>query len=317
MFVLAVRAAPDAAPVRRVGHGGRRRGRRRSRSPSSPRHWRGTAPGELWDAVVVFRQEAASVIASSATASTTTRLGGMVLALVATGVPLLVVALARRVARLGAAVAGAGGARVGDLRGARRRQLLAALPDGAGARPGAADRGSRSAGVDRLLRAAYVVCAASTAVALGWVLVHPIERPEEPAIAWLDDARAARATPPWSPSAAPTSCARPGCDSPYPDLWSLPVRVHDPDLDDLTALLGGLGPADLAGGRRRLAGHLGRRRHRRRPAARRALRSRHDSRRLDHLPRGRRVTRRTAMTAYVVVLLVWCCSSASRTTRPG
>ena len=30
-----------------------------------------------------------------------------------------------------------------------------------------------------------------------------------------------------------------GLVSPYPDLWSLPVRVHDPDLADLTALLDG------------------------------------------------------------------------------
>ena len=30
-----------------------------------------------------------------------------------------------------------------------------------------------------------------------------------------------------------------GLRSPYPDLWSLPVRVHDPDLADLTALLDG------------------------------------------------------------------------------
>ena len=30
-----------------------------------------------------------------------------------------------------------------------------------------------------------------------------------------------------------------GLRSPYPDLWSLPVRVHDPELDDLTALLAG------------------------------------------------------------------------------
>ena len=57
---------------------------------------RGTDPGELWDAVVVFRQQAAAVIASSATGSTPHRLGAMLLALVATGAPVLAVVLARR-----------------------------------------------------------------------------------------------------------------------------------------------------------------------------------------------------------------------------
>ena len=30
-----------------------------------------------------------------------------------------------------------------------------------------------------------------------------------------------------------------GLRSPYPDLWSLPVRVHDPELHDLGGLLAG------------------------------------------------------------------------------
>ena len=80
------------------------------------------------------------------------------------------------------------------------------------------------------------MCAASTAIALTWVLLQPIDRPEEPAVAWLDahvqpgdtgmvafgGANILRAT---------------GLSSPYPDLWSLPVRVHDPELTDLGSLL--------------------------------------------------------------------------------
>ena len=57
---------------------------------------RGTDPGDLWDAVVVFRQQAASVIATSATGSTPRRLAAMLLALLASGAPVLAVVLARR-----------------------------------------------------------------------------------------------------------------------------------------------------------------------------------------------------------------------------
>ena len=82
--------------------------------------------------------------------------------------------------------------------------------------------------------------------------------------------------------------------------------MHDPDLDELTAVLAG-GPADLGGRRRprsgtwgvdgtaadqQLAGHYG---------------SRHDTPAAWTIYREDRVTgRRTAMTAYVAVLLVWC-----------
>ena len=70
------------------------------------------------------------------------------------------------------------------------RQLLAALPDGAGAGGGAGGGGVRpAAGAGdaehrRLLRAGRAV---STLAVLGWVGVHPIDRPEEQAIAYLED----------------------------------------------------------------------------------------------------------------------------------
>ena len=73
-------------------------------------------------------------------------------------------------------------------------------------------------------------CAVSTAVALTWVLVHPIERPEQPGGRVARRARAARRHRAWSRSAAPNILQATGLRSPYPDLWSLPVRVHDPEL---------------------------------------------------------------------------------------
>ncbi len=198
--------------------------------------WRGTSPADLWEAVVVFRQQAASVIASSATTSTTTRLGGLLLALVATGAPLLVIALARRVR---------GSALLWPALAVLAWEIFVVLGGGSywlhylmGLVPGLVLLTAAAPGVDRLLRAAYVVCAASTVVALVWVLANPIDRPEEPAIAWLDEHVRPGDTAVVA-FGAPNVLRETGMTSPYPDLWSLPVRVHDPDLAALGSILAG------------------------------------------------------------------------------
>ena len=46
----------------------------------------------------------------------------------------------------------------------------------------------------------------------------------------------------WSTAAAPTSSGRAGASSPYPHLWSLPMRTLDPGLEDLAAVLTGSDP---------------------------------------------------------------------------
>jgi hypothetical protein len=201
---------------------------------------RGTAPDELWEAVVVFRREAAAVIAASATGSTTTRLGGMLLALLATGSPLLAIALARR-AR--------GSWLLWPALAVLAWELFVVLGGGSywlhylmGLVPGlvllTAAATQRDARPGRLLRAAYVVVGVSTAVALVVVAVRPIPRPEQPAIAWLDDHVQSGDTAVVA-FGGPNILQATGMRSPYPDLWSLPVRVHDPDLVDLSALLAG------------------------------------------------------------------------------
>ena len=86
-------------------------------------------------------------------------------------------------------------------------------------------------GADRLLRAAYGVSRRLRRGALGWVLVHPIDRPEEPAIAWLEEHVQPGDTGVVAFGGA-NILRETGLGSPYPDLWSLPVRVHDPDLAD-------------------------------------------------------------------------------------
>ncbi len=200
---------------------------------------RGTAPADLWEAVVVFRQEAAAVIAASATETTTTRLGTMLLALVATGAPLLVVALVRRAAGSWLwwpalavlaweffVVLGGGSYWLHYLMGlVPGLVLLTAAAAQQATRPG------------RLLTAAYAVMTVSTITTLAWMAGHPVERPEEPAIAWLDG----HASPGDTAVVAfggPNILESTGLRSPYPDLWSLPVRVHDPELETLSALFG-------------------------------------------------------------------------------
>lgn len=196
--------------------------------------WRGTGPGELWEAVVVFRQEAASVIATSATGSTATRLGALLLALLATAAPLLAVALVRR-AR--------GSALLWPALAVLAWELVVVLAGGSywlhylmGLVPGLVLLTAAAPGLDRLTRTAYALCAASTVVAIGWVLVHPIDRPEEPAIAWLDEHARPGDTAVVAFGGA-NILHETDLASPYPDLWSLPVRVHDPDLTDFGAML--------------------------------------------------------------------------------
>lgn len=195
---------------------------------------RGTPPLDLWDAVVVFRQEAAAVIASSATGSTTTRLGVLLLALLGTGAPLLCVALVRR-AR--------GSALLGPALAVLAWEVVVVLAGGSywlhylmGLVPGLVLLSAAVPRPDQLLRTAYAVCATATTVALVWVLVQPYERPEEPPIAWLGQHAAHGDTAVVAFGGANILRAT-GLSSPYPDLWSLPVRVHDPDLAALGALL--------------------------------------------------------------------------------
>lgn len=203
---------------------------------------RGTSPAGLLDAVVRFRAEASSVIAHHSSGATDRRAHGLVAALVASGAPAMLLLLGRvpwrgrpatwswaALALLGwegFAVA-AGGSYwwhylVGLLPGL---VLLASVPP----RPGA----PRS-----LLVAALAPVLAGTLVGTGWLVGHPARVPEDVAAA----------------SAYLRHHDRPGdtgvvlyggaavldeahLSSPYPYLWSLPVRVRDHDLTLLSTVL--------------------------------------------------------------------------------
>ena len=177
------------------------------------------------------------------------RLGGVLVALLFSGAPPLAVALATTSAR---------GRSGGDRRPAGLRsaawalltwEMFVVLVGGGywlhylmGLVPGLVVLAAASAQVSprrsRGLVAAYAYTACSTVAVLGWVLVHPIERPEESAISYL----AAHARPGDTAVVAfgtPNILQGAGLQSPYPQLWSLPARVRDPDARELTDVLTG------------------------------------------------------------------------------
>ena len=195
---------------------------------------RGTSPADLWQAVVVFRSQAAEVIAESATGTTASRFLAMLTALLVSIAPALALALAIRARR---------SPLLWPTLAMLAWELFVVFGGGSywlhyllGLVPGLVLLAAAAPGHDRFVRGAYLFCATSTVIALVHVLVNPIDRPEEPAIAWLDEHTADGDTAVVAFGAA-NILRETGLPSPYPDLWSLPVRVHDPDLASFASLL--------------------------------------------------------------------------------
>lgn len=214
---------------------------------------RGVDLGDLWDALVVFRVEAARVVGASASVDTPVRLARLVGALVLSGLPVLVGVLLlgwrRPVAGRRARGDGLGPLPV-DLRlpavAVLAWEVVGIAGGGSywlhylvGLLPGivlvAAVSLDRGAG-GRAVRWAVAACAASSVVALLVVLVAPQPRAAEPAIDYLR----AHAGPGDTAVVAFGSAnilQESGMRSPYPYLWSLPVRVHDSELATLIDVL--------------------------------------------------------------------------------
>ena len=204
---------------------------------------RGTDPLDLWNAVIGFRLEAAAVIVDGAPASTPNRLGGVLLALLGSGAPVLAVVLGLRLREPARSVP--------DLRwpalAVLACELAVVLLGGSywlhylmGLVPGlvliTVAATQRPLGRSRLVPAAYAFAVLSTVCVTGWVLATPIPRSSEPAVAWLDEH-----TRPGDTAVvafgAPNILRESGLRSPYPELWSMTVRVRDADLADFTAVL--------------------------------------------------------------------------------
>ena len=208
---------------------------------------RGTVPADLWDAVVTFRIDAARELAGDS-GNAPSRLAGLLGALAGSGVPLLVAALVWK-GRGDPSVQGPWTAP--DLRVAAyvvlTFELLVAVLGGSywlhylmalvpGAVLIAASFTQRPAPVTRSIGGTFALAGVSAAAAIGWVGVHPIDRPEEQAIAYLDD----HAEPGDSAVVvlgAANVIREADLEAPYPYLWSLPARIRDADLDTLEGLL--------------------------------------------------------------------------------
>ncbi len=218
---------------------------------------RGTTLPGLWEAVVTFRLDASAVISSSASPATSVRLSHALLSLVASGAPLIVLLLLSRMRR-GPTVTGP------DLRlpalvllgwelvsvlggGSYWLHYLLVLVPGLVLAVAAICAGVQEAphrGPGGWLRADV----AALHVALTWALVvssvalgvlgaqSSRSHGRDPIITYLS----AHQQPGDTALIAyghPDILRASGLSSPYPQLWSLPVRVRDPQLAQLTAVM--------------------------------------------------------------------------------
>lgn len=210
----------------------------------------GTPPAGLWDAVVTFRFEAATVIGRAATSATPQRLLGLIGAAAASTAPLLVAVLLLRLRRSAPRASGEGG-QVVDLRWAGIALLAweIVVVVGGGSYwlhyllvlvPGlvvlAVAAAQRPPAWRRLTTAALGLAWASAAVAVVVAVTTPRDGTDVAVASYLRQ----HARPGDGAVVAfghPDILWDSGLQSPYAQLWSLPVKVRDPRLTAFDAVL--------------------------------------------------------------------------------
>ncbi len=221
---------------------------------------RGTSPLDLWDAVVTFRLDAAAAIRSSASPATGHRLWRLLGVVALSGAPLLVLQLLGRlrpsassrstghdlrwvaVAVLvweGVSVIAGGSYWLHYLICFVPGLVLAAAVTFASRRPGSRSSTRAFARWIGSPFTALAYCGLVAMVALASTAANPWRgSTEDPTSTWLE----AHSTPGDTGLVAyghPNILQGAGLDSPYPYLWSLIVRVKDPDLSLLATTLAG------------------------------------------------------------------------------
>jgi hypothetical protein len=205
---------------------------------------RGTGVGALWEAVVVFRFHASRVIADSAPATTTGRLHGLLWALFLSGVPVLLLVTAHRLPtrpRAGAldlrwlAVALLAWETFAVLGGGSywAHYLICLVPGVVLAETVRSTIPAPGRQVWPGPAVAWLVVALVVALAEA---VVTLPGHQDPVVAFVRE-RAHRHDTAVVAFGHPDYLQALGMASPYPELWSLPVRVRDPQLRHLTAVL--------------------------------------------------------------------------------
>ncbi len=206
---------------------------------------RGTGARDLFEAVVTFRIDAGETIRTASTAATDERFGALAATWVVSGlavvaVAAVVLAVRRRdpfvVATAATVLAGSVVAVLGGSYWAH--YLLALVPASAVA------AGLLAATVrPRVLAGGAAWLAVATAVSVGHTVVAGVDEGIEAEVVGHQlHAVAAPGDTAVVAYGQPDVLWNAGLSSPYPYLWSLPVRVRDPGLDDLVAVLEGPRP---------------------------------------------------------------------------
>lgn len=201
---------------------------------------RGTGPRGLWDALVTFRAQAATVINSSAASTNTERLHTLLLAGLIAGVPMLVAAALaglRRPRREPLLLWASAAALTWELAGAVlggsywQHYLIAVVP-GVVLLTAASDGG-------RWLRLASGYTAICAVLALVFALQHPLRMSSDAEVAAYIRAESRPGDTMVVELGHPNIIRAAGLQSPYQHLWSLTARVRDPRLAEFSNLMAG------------------------------------------------------------------------------
>lgn len=203
---------------------------------------RGTTPGELFEVLVSFRVEAGEVIRVSASAATGERLVRMLATWALSGLGLLTVLTVWHGARhrdpivlavlATLAYVSAAALLGGSYWGHYLQQLVPAAALAAGL--------LASATRPQVRRGLAALTVALTLGNLVWAATRSSEEGREAEVVgtWLRDSGKSSDTAVVA-YGQPNVLGNAGMTSPYPYLWSLPVRTLDPDLHELSSVLAG------------------------------------------------------------------------------
>ena len=210
---------------------------------------RGTSPSGLWDAVVSFRFEAASVIARSATSATSDRLVLLVESVLVSMAPFVAAVMAARLRR--PAIERSGTSWAVDLRWPAVALLAWEVVSIAGGGsywlhyllvlvPGlitlAVAAAQRPPITSRLLVGSLALAVSSAAVAVVVAVAQPRDSTDLAVASYLRE-HAAPGDGAVVAFGHPDILWDSGLRSPYDELWSLPVKVRDPQLTAFGAVL--------------------------------------------------------------------------------